>query len=71
MKLSKDLILKKLYKFPKILFTSLSIYLLYRLFNSVKFSKLDHILIVILGLAGLLIIIKEEVLRRKNEKTAS
>jgi len=44
----------------------LSIYLLFSLFSMEEFNRSDYIMIIILGLAGFITIIKEAYLKKKE-----
>lgn len=48
------------------LLITLSVYLLFRLFGNEEFNRFDYVLMVILALAGVITIIKEGSLRKKE-----
>jgi hypothetical protein len=58
--------MKKLDGLLQSLLLVLSIYLLFRLFSKEEFNRSDYIMMIILGLAGFITIIKETY-RRKRE----
>jgi len=64
------LYMKKLNILLQSILIVLPIYLLFRLFGKEEFTRLDHILIIILGSAGFIIIIKEAYQRKKEKKSS-
>jgi uncharacterized membrane protein YcaP (DUF421 family) len=56
---------KKLDRLLQSILITSSIYLLFRLFGKEEFTRLDYILMIILGSAGFIIIIKEAYRRKK------
>jgi hypothetical protein len=60
------LYIKKLDGLLQSLLLVLSIYLLFRLFSMEEFNRSDYIMMIILGLAGFITIIKEAYLKKKE-----
>jgi hypothetical protein len=60
------LYIKKLDGLLQSLLNVLSIYLLFRLFSKEEFTRSDYIMMLILGLAGFITIIKEAYLKKKE-----
>jgi len=61
--------MKKLNRLLQAIFIALTIYLLYRLFGKEEHTRLDSILAIISGLAGLTLFIKEALRRKSNNPT--
>jgi len=58
--------MKKLDNLLQSLLNVLLIYLLFRLFSKEEFTRSDYIMMLILGLAGFITIIKEAYLKKKE-----
>jgi len=64
------LYMKKLNVLLQSILIALLIYLLYRLLSKEEFIRFGHILMIILGSAGFIIIIKEAYRRMKEQKSS-
>ena len=64
------LYMKKLNVLLQSILIALLIYLLYRLLGKEEFTRFGHILMIILGSAGFIIIIKEAYRRMKEQKSS-